>query len=109
MFVAQMAVGFHAQRAAVLMPKPTRNCRDVHAGLDAARGKQVAQIVVRDALRAGQLRSAVYLFLTFKNLHHEFVRRLFVQLLAHFLQQLAQTAVQRNPTVFAVLGDARMK
>ena len=47
--VAQVAVGFHAQHAAVLMPQPARDRRNVHAGLDTARGKQMAQIVVRDA------------------------------------------------------------
>jgi hypothetical protein len=38
--VSQVAVGFHAQRAAVLMSKPAGNGRNVHAGFNAAGGKQ---------------------------------------------------------------------
>jgi hypothetical protein len=32
-FVAQMAVSFHAQSANVLMPQPARDCRNIHACL----------------------------------------------------------------------------
>jgi len=53
-FVAQMPVSFHAQCVAVLMSKPVRNSRDVHAVFNATGGKQVAQVVVGDSLRAGQ-------------------------------------------------------
>jgi len=54
-----MTVGFHTQCAAILMPQPTRNGRNVHASLDAAGGEQMAQVVVRDAVRPGQPGGAV--------------------------------------------------
>ena len=49
-FVSQMAVSFHAQRAAVLVSKPARNGRNVHSVFDAAGGKQMALVVVREPL-----------------------------------------------------------
>jgi hypothetical protein len=33
--LAQVAVGFHAKRAAVFVPKPTRHSRNVYATFDA--------------------------------------------------------------------------
>jgi hypothetical protein len=54
-FVSQMPVSFHAQCAAVLMTKPARNRGNIHALLDAAGGKQMAQVVVHDAFGAGEL------------------------------------------------------
>jgi hypothetical protein len=48
--VSQVAVRFHAQRPAVPMAQPARDGWDVHAGFDAARGEQVAQVVVGDLL-----------------------------------------------------------
>jgi hypothetical protein len=55
----QVAVRFHCQRASIFVPKPTRNGRNVHAAFDAARRKQMPQIVVRDAIRADFLRGAI--------------------------------------------------
>ena len=46
MFVAQMSVGFHGQRPAVLVTQPARNSRNVHAGFNTAGGKQMAEIMV---------------------------------------------------------------
>jgi len=51
MLVAQVAVGFHPQRAAVLMAEPPGDCRNVHASFNAARGEQMAQIVMRIGAR----------------------------------------------------------
>ena len=59
MLIAQMAVGFHAQRAAVLMSEPARNRWNVHAGLNAACSEQVPQIVVGNAFHTGQFCRAV--------------------------------------------------
>ena len=44
--VAQMAVGFHRQGPAVLVAEPARYRWNVHAGFNAPRGEQVAQVVV---------------------------------------------------------------
>jgi len=41
-FVSQVPVSFHAQCAAILVSEPARNGRDVHAGFNAAGGKQMA-------------------------------------------------------------------
>ena len=46
-FVAEVAVGFHRQRAAVFVAEPARDGGDVHAGFNAARREKMAQIVVR--------------------------------------------------------------
>ena len=64
---------------------------------------------MRDAFHTDQLRSTVYGLLTFKDLHHGFVRRFFGSPFAHVFQQLSQTTVQRNPTVFAILSNAGME
>ena len=51
------------------MAEPPRDGWDVHSRFNAARGKQMAQIMVGDAFHAGQLRSAVDGLLTFKHAH----------------------------------------
>lgn len=54
-FVSQMPVSFHAQRAAVLVPKLAGNGRNVNAGLNAARGKQMMQVVVGNTFCPGHV------------------------------------------------------
>src|SRR5208283_180281 len=65
--------------------------------------------MMRDPFYTDQLRGTVYGLLTFKDLHHSFVRRFFGSPFAYFFQQLSQTTVQRNPTVFAILGNSGME
>ena len=77
MLIAQMTVSFHAQRAAVLVPKPSGDGWNVNTSLNAACCKQMAQVVMRDAFYAGKLRGAVNGFLAFEYLHHRLVRRFF--------------------------------
>ena len=62
---AQVPVGFHCQRAAVLVSKPARNGRNVHAAFDAARCEQMPQIVMRDAIRADFFARAIKRLLAF--------------------------------------------
>lgn len=44
----EVSVGLHRQRAAVGVPEPSRNGRNIDAGLDAAGREQVPQIVVNE-------------------------------------------------------------
>ena len=44
-----MTVGFHRQCAAVAVTKPAADSRNIYACLNAARRKQVSQVVMRDA------------------------------------------------------------
>ncbi len=91
------------------MAEPTGDFWNVNAGFNAAGGKQMAQVVVGDAFHAGLLRGAVYGFLALENLHHGFVGQFSRLLSPHFLQQLPEAAVQRNPSGFSVFGDADVK
>jgi hypothetical protein len=43
MLVAEVAVGFHAERITLLMPKEAGHCRNISAYFDAARGNQMSQ------------------------------------------------------------------
>ena len=106
MLIAQMTVGFHAQRAAVLVPKPAGDRWNVNASLNAACCEQMAQVMMCDAFYVGQFRGPVDGFLTLEYLHHRPVGRFFGPLRTHLLKQLSQTAVQRNPPVLAVFCDA---
>ena len=45
MLVAEVAVNFHGQRAAVLVAEPAGDGGNVNAALNAAGGEQMAQIV----------------------------------------------------------------
>jgi hypothetical protein len=47
-FLPEMAVAFHCQRAAILVTKPAAHGRNIHAGLDAGRGEEVPKVVVRE-------------------------------------------------------------
>src|SRR4030095_3345391 len=49
-FAPQVAVGFHCQRAAILVPEPARNGGNIDARLNAAGREQVPEIVMRYAI-----------------------------------------------------------
>ena len=44
-----MSINFHRQRAAILVTEPAGHCGNIHAGFNAPGGKQMAQIVMREA------------------------------------------------------------
>ncbi len=60
-------MGSHGQGAAVLVAKPARNGRNIHARLDAARREKMPQIVVSDSLHADDVGRAVHGTLTFEH------------------------------------------
>lgn len=63
-----MAVGFHCQAAAVFVPEPARDGRNIYARLDAARREQMPQIVMRDAIGAYFLARTIKRFLAFTDM-----------------------------------------
>ena len=52
MFIAQVPIRFHAQRAAVFMPEPPGHGRNIHATLDANGREKVSKIVMSDSLHS---------------------------------------------------------
>ena len=48
MFLPEMSVAFHRQRAAVLMSKPAAHRGNVHARFNAGRRKEMSEIVMRE-------------------------------------------------------------
>src|SRR5437773_834622 len=74
MFTAKVAVGLHCQRTAVLMTQPAGNGRNVHARFDAARRKQLPQVVMNDAMGADFLSCPIERLLTFADLEHFGIR-----------------------------------
>jgi membrane-bound metal-dependent hydrolase YbcI (DUF457 family) len=82
--VAQMAVGFHAQRTAVFVPKPPRDSRNIHAALDANRRKKMAQVVMGNAFHPDFGRRVRHAILAFEDAHHGSSRRLIRPLCPQF-------------------------
>ena len=76
MTVAQMAIDAHRQRTAVFVAKPARYGRNVNASFNAARGEQVAQVVVGDSLHFDGFCRAGHGLQTFLHLHHRLRQRL---------------------------------
>src|SRR5215472_8452144 len=83
----QVPIGFHCQRATVLVSKPTGNGWDVHTAFDATRRKQMAQIVMRDSFSADFLACAIQRLLAFANTKHFLVERFVGSVAAHTLKQ----------------------
>ena len=48
MLLTEVSVNVHGQRTAVLVAKPSADGWDVNARLDAGRGEEVAEVVVRE-------------------------------------------------------------
>ena len=64
-FAAQVTIGFHCQRPAVFVSEPTRDGRNVHAAFDAARCKQMPQVVMGDTISADLLARSIKRLLAF--------------------------------------------
>ena len=71
MLVAQVTIGLHSQRATVLVAKPTTDCRNINARLNAPGSKQMPQIVVRELLNPKLITRAIDGFLTFGHRQEE--------------------------------------
>ena len=51
----EMPVGLHCKRAAVRVPEPSRDGRNIDSGLDAAGGKKVPEVMMIDRFQANRL------------------------------------------------------
>ena len=87
MLVPQMAISAHRQCAAVLVSQPTRHCWNVHARLDAARGKQVAQIMMGNPRHPDDSGRSVHCLLAFTNTHDRCVIRFIRSIFAKSFQE----------------------
>src|SRR5262245_28226445 len=63
MFIAQMAIRFHCQHAAIFVPEPTRYSRNINAAFDATRCEEMPQRMMRDSFHPDSLHRAVNRFL----------------------------------------------
>src|SRR5207247_8631966 len=93
-----MSVGFHQERAAVLVSEPPRNGWNIDAALDAAGGEQMPQIVMRDAMGSDFLKSPIKSFLAFANLEHFGIKWFVWTFSAQSLKQCACIRNHGNPT-----------
>ena len=109
-----MSMDTHGQRAAVFVAKPARYGRNVNASFNAARGKQVAQIVMSDSLHFDGFRRAGHSLQTFLHLHHRLRQRLvwpfcfqMFQKLLHFRyhRDLANAPIFRSSFFIAANND----
>ena len=73
--LTQVAVCFHAQRAAVFVPEPPRYSRNVHATLDANRRKKMTEIVMSNAFHPDFRRRMRHAILAFEDAHYGCSRR----------------------------------
>ncbi len=96
MMIAQMPIGAHRQRAAIPVPQPARNRRNVHAGFDATCCEKVTQIVVGDPLHLDDLGCPVHGLLTFTDAHDECVVRVVRSLLEEAFQEVAHLGDHGN-------------
>ena len=95
----KMAVRPHCQGTAIGVPEPPRDSWNIHPRLDAAGGKEVAEIVVRDRLHAGSLTRRTECSFAFLDVQDRCVRRLIAPACADFLQKLSQRRKKWNHTV----------
>ena len=51
----EVSVGLHCKRAAIRVPEPSRDGRDIDAGLDAAGSKKMPEIMMVDRFEANGL------------------------------------------------------
>ena len=75
MLIAQMAINFHRQSAAVFVTEPARNRWHINAAFNAPRGKQVAQVMVGKTSDPQLLAGSIDCALAFMNKHYWFVRK----------------------------------
>ena len=100
---AQVAVSFHCQCAAVSVSKPPGDGWNIHAGFDAARCKQVPQIVMCDAICADFLTSSIKGLLTFADTEYFCVQRLAGSFTSHAFKQSASLGNEGHAAQFPIL------
>jgi hypothetical protein len=99
----QMAVGFHCQRAAILVSKPARDSRNIDTAFDAARGEQVPQIVMRNAICADFFARSIKRLLAFADAEYFRIQRLAGTFASHSLKQRVSVRNQRDAAQFPIL------
>ena len=103
MFLAEMAVNLHGEGPAVLVAKPARDGRDVHAGLNAGGREEMAQIVVGEVGQAKALAGFAKRCLGVTDGADRVLLR-GLAFCAEALQQAAQGVSHRDGAAFVVLG-----
>lgn len=86
MFVPEVAVGFHAQCAAIFVAEPARDGWEIDTAFDANRSEKVAEIMVSDALHADDLRRPIHAVLALVNSHDGGIEWFIGTFGTHFLQ-----------------------
>jgi len=103
MLIPQMAIDPHCQRAAVFVAKPSAHRRNVHARFDAARGKEVPEVVVGDAGHPNGFGCPRHGRQTLLDLHYWTVRRFFRAFTSQPFEQLAHVGDHLNAADSPVL------
>ena len=96
-----MTVSLHGESAPVLVTEPTRHCRNIDARFNAARRKQMSQIMVRDSLHADDAGRPVHRLLAFEHFHNRSFR---VGIQAFRPESLKQSSHLRNHRHFSELA-----
>src|SRR5436190_8747349 len=104
MVLAQVAVGFHTQWAAVFVSKPARNSGNIDTAFDANGREQMTEVVVSYPLHTDLRRRMCHAILTFKDAHYGCVRRFIRSLGAQFRQHPLKFWNHRHISHLAVLG-----
>ena len=107
MLIPQMPINFHRQSAAVLVSKPARNGRNVHAAFNAACRKQMAQIVVGQMSNANFLFRAFHCQFAFGHARNASGRRFVRAFSTQFFQKLAHFCNHGDSANFTVLRALR--
>ncbi len=94
---AQVAVGFHRQRAAVLVSDPAGDGRDINATLNAGSGEQMPQIVMGDARQTHFAHRAVNRVLGLIYTEHLCVEPLIRTLASHPCKERPRIGNHRHP------------
>src|SRR4030095_6118146 len=102
--IAQMTIDLHGQRAAIFVSKPTADCWNVNARLNASRSKEMTQVVMSDALHPDNIGRAVHRPLTLLHAHYTIVRSGRRISGAELFQKHSHVRYQRNDSHFARLA-----
>src|SRR5205823_14914132 len=84
MVLAQVAVGFHTQCAAVFVSKPARNSGNIDTAFDAYGREQMTEAVVSCPLHSDLRGRMCHAILRFKDAHYGRVRRFISFVGGHF-------------------------
>src|SRR5437660_3981533 len=103
MCVTQMPIDLHGERAAVLVAEPPADRGNVNARFNAARGKKMAQVVMRESGDSERLAGSVNGPLALLHPHHWGVQRLLWSRGTQSFQQSPAVGYHGHSTSLAVL------